>query len=263
MTSILILAGSRDGAADPLAQAYGVASKCLVPVAGRSLILWPLDAAMQAQSIGEIIISSDALDAVCALPHVARAVASGKVRLVASAPALIDSIVAAAATASFPLLITTADSALLTAEALSSYADQSAQTGADATLALARRERVLDAHPAGQRRFYEFADGAFSNCNLYWLRDEAALSAARAFSGGGQFIKKPARIAAAFGVLNLVLFRLGRLTLARMMARLSHALGVRIAAVEMTDGRLAIDVDNARSHAVANGLLDDNLSAAA
>ena len=263
MTSILILAGSRDGAADPLAKAHDVASKCLVPIAGRPLILWPLDAAMQTPGIGEIIISSDAVDALRTLPQVARAEVSGKVRLIASAPALVDSIVAAGSIASFPLLITTADSVMLTAKALSSYADQSARTGADATLALARRERVLDAHPAGQRRFYEFADGAFSNCNLYWLRDGAALSAASAFAGGGQFIKKPARIAAAFGILNLVLFRLGRLSLARMMERLSRALGVHVAAVEVADGRLAIDVDNARSHAVAAELLDDGLPAAA
>ena len=43
--SILILAGRRAGAIDPLAAAYGVADKCLVPVAGRPMIAHVLESA--------------------------------------------------------------------------------------------------------------------------------------------------------------------------------------------------------------------------
>ena len=52
-------------------------------------------------------------------------------------------------------------------------------------VALARKEDVLAAHPEGQRRFYKFRDGEFSNCNLYGLSQrglELAETSARAAS---------------------------------------------------------------------------------
>src|SRR3546814_17550135 len=66
--------------------------------------------------------------------------------------------------------------------------------GAEAGVALARREDVLAVHPEGQRRFYEFSDVAVSNCNAYWIGHRGALRAAEAFRGGGQFVKKPIRV---------------------------------------------------------------------
>ena len=54
--SILILAGRRPGAVDALAEAHGVADKCLVPVAGRPMIAHVLESA--ADSDAERVIVS-------------------------------------------------------------------------------------------------------------------------------------------------------------------------------------------------------------
>lgn len=255
MTSILILAGRRAGALDPLAEGAGVSHKCLVPIAGLPLIAHPLQAALAMAGVSEVLISTDDMESLRTLQVVRNAEEQGRLRLVQADDNLAGSIMAAGIFAAFPLVVTTADNVLLTSAALSEFCERSAGSQGDATLALARREAVLAAHPEGQRRFYSFADGAFSNCNLYWIRTPKALDAARAFSGGGQFIKHPARIAAAFGLFNLLLFRLGRLALGTMTDRLSRALGVRICAIEMADGRLAIDVDNARSYGIALELM--------
>ena len=263
MSDLLLLAASREGALDPLAQAAGVRHKCLVPVAGEPLILHPLRAALSVHDIETIHISTDDADSLRKIAAIAQAEQSGRVRLVPARYKLVDSILDAGTAARFPLIVTTADSALLTSEALRAFADASVKSDAGATLALATREAVLAAHPEGQRRFYTFADGAFSNCNLYWLRTPDALAGARAFAGGGQFAKHPARIAAAFGILNLLFFRLGWLALATMMQRLSRVFGVSIKAIVMEDGRLAIDVDNSRTHAIAEALMEDEARAAA
>jgi GTP:adenosylcobinamide-phosphate guanylyltransferase len=263
MTSILILAASRDGALDPLAQAAGVTHKCLVPIAGEALILHPLQAALSMPGVGQVLISTDDMAGLRTIPALRRAEDQGRIRLVQSRANLTESVIAAGLIARFPLIITTADNVLLTATALLEFQEQSERSGASATLAFARRESVLAAHAEGQRRFYRFADGAFSNCNLYWMRRPEALTAARAFSGGGQFAKRPARIIAAFGLANLILFRLGRLRVETMMGRLSRLFGLAIRSVEMSDGRLAIDVDNARTHAIAETLLRQDVHAAA
>ena len=44
---------------------------------------------------------------------------------------------------------------------------------------------------------------------LFWLRDATALKAAEAFRQGGQFITAKGRSAKAFGIFNLIRFRLG------------------------------------------------------
>lgn len=263
MTGILILAASREGALDPLAQAAEVSHKCLVPIAGAPLITYPLRAALNMPGGGLILISTDDAQGLRTVPLVAQAERQGRVVLIDAQPNLADSIVYAGQRASFPLIVTTADSALLNAAALRDFALASDGTKAMATLALATREAVRAAHPDGQRRFYTFADGAFSNCNLYWLRAPEALASARAFAGGGQFAKRPARIVAAFGVINLLLFRLGKLRLATMMRRISRVFRVPIEPVLIPDGRLAIDVDNARTHAIAEALLATGHRAAA
>lgn len=257
MTSVLILAGRRGGAHDPLAAAAGVSHKCVVPVAGRPLIEHVLDAALGWPEADRILISIDDPAPLEALPRLARPIAEGRVRILPAYPKLPASILAAAKEARFPLVVTTADNVLLTSHALAEFAHRAEATEGEAAVAVARREAVLAAHPEGQRRFYHFADGAFSGCNLYWIGREEALRAVRAFEGGGQFAKHPARIAAAFGILNMIRFRLGWLSLPAMMARLSHALDVPIRTIEMADGRLAIDVDNERTHRIAGELLAD------
>src|SRR3546814_18617989 len=53
----LVLAGRRNAALDPLAAEAGVDDKCLVPVAGRPMILHVLDALAAAPEISQIIVS--------------------------------------------------------------------------------------------------------------------------------------------------------------------------------------------------------------
>ena len=127
--------------------------------------------------------------------------------------------------------------------------------GDDTVIALARKEDVLAAHPQGQRRFYKFRDGEFSNCNLYGL-SRRGLALAETFREGGQFAKNPMRIARAFGFFNLFLLRYGLVTLDRAMQRLGRRFGVRVSALVLADGAHAIDVDNARTYEIAAELLD-------
>ena len=122
-------------------------------------------------------------------------------------------------------------------------------------LALARKEDVLSAHPQGQRRFYRFRDGEFSNCNLYGL-SQRGLTLAETFREGGQFAKNPMRIGRAFGFFNLLLIRYGLVSLAPAMQRLSRRFRARISAVILADGAHAIDVDNRRTYDIAAELLD-------
>jgi GTP:adenosylcobinamide-phosphate guanylyltransferase len=261
MTAIL-LAGRRDGTVDPLASAAGVTHKCLVPVAGQPMLLHVVEALAASRHIGEIrvVIEDPALlndlSPLKGLRH------SGRLTAVAAHANLADSILAGADGAVFPLLITTADNVLLTPHAIDEMLEGCAAHGADAAVAFTRRESVLVAHPQGQRKYYDFADDSYSNCNTYWLRDRAALKAVETFRTGGQFVKHPLRIVGAFGLLNLLRFRFRIGTLDQAFARFSRRFRLTIIPVILTDGAVAIDVDNDRSHGIATTLLYERMSLA-
>jgi GTP:adenosylcobinamide-phosphate guanylyltransferase len=253
---VIILAGSRPGAVDPLASTHNVTLKCLVPIAGHPLIVHVVRAVAANRAVTAIciVVEPEATAAIRA----AAAPFSGTASLdfVAAHTTLADSVIAAMAGHDAAAIITTADNVLLTPAALDAMF--TVLGSADVALAMARKASVLAAHPDGQRRFYRFADDEFSNCNLYGLSGAHALPAAETFRGGGQFAKKASRIIDAFGLFNLILFRLGRLSLDDAMTRISRRIGVRIRAVILDDGRHAIDVDNERTYRVAEQLLREN-----
>lgn len=251
--SALILAAQREGRIDPLAAAHGITHKCMVPVAGMPLIEHVVHTLATCPDIGEVLISIENPAVIDEIPAVRPYLKSGRVRIVRSRDNLADSVADAAKEAQMPLLITTADNVLLTHAMIRELVAGAAD--ADVALGLALREAVLAAHPEGQRRFYEFNDGAFSNCNLYWLGNADALKAIEVFRTGGQFVKYPGRILKALGLINLVCFIFGVGSAAGALRRISRRLGLTVKSVTMSDGAAAIDVDNVRSHGIAEGIL--------
>jgi GTP:adenosylcobinamide-phosphate guanylyltransferase len=250
--TIIVLAAQRGGRLDPLAAEAGVTHKCLVPIRGRPLLAHVLAALGEVEGIESIRISVEPGADDSLRPIVS---ASGRTAVfVAAAENIADSVYAAAMGTAGPVVVTTADNVLLTPEAVRQVMDRLA-AGDDTVVALARKEAVLAAHPQGQRRFYKFRDGEFSNCNLYGL-SQRGLGLAETFREGGQFAKNPMRIARAFGFLNLLLLRFGLVSLTRAMKRLGRRFKVRASAVVLADGAHAIDVDNQRTYDIAAELLD-------
>lgn len=251
----LLLAGKRSGALDPLAENSGAAQKCVVPVAGKPLIEHTALALSECANVGEIRIVAHEADEIAAIPLIARLVAEGRVTFHSGAHNLVDSIFAGARGAAFPMIVTTADNCLWKPADYAEFIDHALAATADAGAALARKEDVQAADPRGQAKFYQFADGGFSNCNTYWVGNENALRAAEVMRGGGQFVKHPARIAKAFGVMNLVRFYLGNGTREKLFGQVGRRMGLRMEPVVMSNGYCAIDVDNQRTWEVTDRLL--------
>lgn len=252
----VVLAAQRDGRLDPLAAEAGVSHKCLVPIGGRPLIAHVIEKLALVHGLARIRISVEA-GAEAALRS-ALGELSVPLEFVPAAPTIPDSLYAAVEDDEGPFVVTTADNVLLTAGAVRRVAER-LLAGDDGVGALARKEDVLSAHPQGQRRFYRFRDGEYSNCNLYGL-SRRGLALAETYRSGGQFAKNPRRIVAAVGLTNLVILRFGLLSLERAMARLGRRFGVRASAVVLEDGAHAIDVDNARTYRVAAQLLERRLA---
>ena len=253
--NILVLAGRRSASLDPLAEKFGVSHKCLVPVAGEAMVGRVLRIAAEAFPEAPLFLSVEDFALVADEPTVARLRAAGRLTPVEAQYNIVDSVVEASRTTGFPLLITTADNVLMTAEVLRSVAAKGSEPGVDGVLLMAREEDIVAAHPDGQRRFYRFREGGYSNCNLFWIGSAAALGFTEPFRLGGQFAKKKARAVRALGLASLFIYvsRLGSLDF--MMRHFSRRFGLRMVALVTPDGRTAIDVDNERTHKVAEEIL--------
>lgn len=256
--TLLILAGKRDGKLDPMAAEAGVSHKCRVPICGKALLQWVLEAAIPAFPATKVLISIHDPAVIADLPGVIELQAAGRLAICQAQSGIVESVEYSAAQIGdsvWPMLITTADNVLVTPELMRDFHAEATQGEGNAVVALSTRDAILAAHPEGQRRFYEFADAAISNCNMFWLRNANALKAAEAFRQGGQFIKTKGRIAKAFGLINLVRFRLGWWKLDTAFRAISQRLGVRVVPYMVQDGAYAVDVDNPRTYAIAEILL--------
>ena len=143
----------------------------------------------------------------------------------------------------------------MTPEGLHAMAGAGAKGDADAIAMLAERDDIMAAHPDGQRRFYKFRGGAYSNCNLFWLGSAKALNATESFRYGGQFAKRKKDAVRALGLATLFLYASGLVTIEGMFRHFSRRFRIRLKPLVMADGRLAIDVDNERTHRVAEEIL--------
>ncbi len=249
----LILAGKRDGRIDPLAEKHGISDKCLVPVAGKSMISHVIEALAANPSIGTIRVSVHDATILNAVPLATELMRAGRLVSVQSQDNIADSISEGTDGATFPVLVTTADNVLLTCDGVSEIIAQA--QGADAGVVLTRKASVLAAHPQGQRRFYGFSDDAYSNCNTYWIGNARAMRTIEVFRSGGQFVKHPDRIFRSLGFVALICFVFGIGSVGRAFERISQRFGLLIRPIIHSDGALAIDVDNERSHAIAEELL--------
>lgn len=243
--TVLVLAGSR-GPDDPLTRATGLRHKALLPVAGVPMLLRVLRALAATPEVARI--------AVCIEDPALIAQLLAEFRREIGARALIVETLTAAASPSrsaaaglaklgTPLLVTTADHALLQSAWVSHFLRHQ-PAGATATVALARAESVLRDVPGTQRTFLRFADGAYSACNLFYLARPEAAQLLQLWQQVEALRKQPVKMLRLLGIHYALGYRFGWLRLAQATRRLGAlAGGVTVAAVEMPYGRAAVDVD--------------------
>lgn len=250
----LILAGSR-GPDDPMAVATGVAHKALIPVGGVPMLLRVIAALAAAPEVARIVVCIEAPALVRALPGLDAACGGKTLELFTAQGSPSRSVSAALAHYGTPLLVTTADHALLQAEWVSHFVAKQ-PPAADATVALARSNVVMAAAPDTQRTFLRFADGHFSGCNLFYFATPRAAALAALWVQVEALRKQPLKMLGLLGFGYALRYRLGWLRLDVALARLGVlAGGVKPAMVEMPFGRAAIDVDKMADLALVERLL--------
>lgn len=237
----LVLAGSR-GPGDPLAVYAGVEHKALIDVDGRSMLERVIGALAAVEEIARIVVLIERDDLLEREPALAAAAAGKPLSQLPAAGSPSASILAAIDALGTPLLVTTADHALLEADWVRyflSHRDRSA----DVCAALAGSEAVLGALPETRRTWLRFRGRRYSGCNLFFFATPASAGVARVWREIERQRKKPVNMVRRLGVFTALLYLLNRLSLAAALRRLGGLTGARLAVVEMPFGLAAVDVD--------------------
>lgn len=250
----LVLAGSR-GPDDPMARAFKVRHKALLPVAGEPMVLRVIRALAATPEIARIVVVIEAPEVIALLPGLAAAANGKPVTTMPAAGSPSTSVIAALEQLGTPLLVTTADHALLEPAWVSHFV-AARPASADATLALARSEQVMAAAPGTQRTFLRFRGGAYSGCNLFFFATPRASNFAQLWRRVEVLRKQPVKMLGLLGWSFALRYRLGWLSFDAALARLGTlAGGAKAAMVELPFGRAAVDVDKPDDLALVERLL--------
>ena len=245
----MLLAGSRPGG-DPFAMANGVALKPLIPVAGEPMLLRPLRALLACPSITRIrVLTQDVVVIGAVVDDNLLITIESSSRTIASTIASI----LADPTTTYPILITTADHALLTSEMVVKFQDRAA--GADLAIAVVEKGNLMSRLPQSHRTWIGFKGGHYSGANLFALGSAKAARAISLWASVEQDRKKGWRMLLAFGPALLLGAVLKLRTIDQSLAQIGKKLGINLTAIVMDDPLAAVDVDKPSDLALVEAII--------
>jgi GTP:adenosylcobinamide-phosphate guanylyltransferase len=257
----VVLAGDRR-AQDPLLTATGARCKALIPIGGRPMVVRVLDALTQSRSTGPVILCGPPWEEVRLNPTLSERIASGDVKWVKNEDTPCRSVLQALRTDGLktPVLVTTADHALLSAHLIDHFCAEAIKRPADVVVGLAPHELVMSKFPETRRTALRLRDGVFCSCNLFAFMSQQAWKAPEFWQRMEHKRKKPMRLVWAVGPATLLNFLMGRLSLPAALQRVSDKIGLRADAVVLPFPEAAVDVDTPHDLEIVRRFLDEPLS---
>ena len=246
----LVLAGSRPGV-DPFAARHGTDLKALIPVGGVPMVARPVDALLQAPDVARVRVLAQQPERIAAaLPQDDHLSIEPSAATIA---ATLDAILSDPATR-YPLLVTTADHALLDAAMVADFCAKAA--GADVAIGLVERRALMARLPSTERTWLQFRGGAYSGANLFAFGSASAARAIALWRSVEQDRKKGWRMIAALGPALLLGAVLRLRTLDQTLAAVGKRLGISLRKVELGNPLAAVDVDKEADHALVTAILE-------
>jgi GTP:adenosylcobinamide-phosphate guanylyltransferase len=247
--TVVLLAGARP-AGDPLTASLGVDYKPMLPILGEPMLRRPLRALLGVGRVASVRVLTQQPDRLrSVLPHDARISVERSDDTIASS---LQRICTDPET-SFPLLVTTADHALLTPQMVEEFIDGSANC--DVAIGFVSRSNLLTRFPRAQRTWLRLGHERYSGANLFALRTRAALIGIERWRSVEQDRKKGWRVLLQMG-LPLFLGAVLRVRDLHETARgLSRTIGITIKGVVLSDPTAAIDVDKEADYMLVNEIL--------
>ena len=248
-STAIVLAGSRPGR-DPFAEQFGTDLKALIPVGGEPMVRRPVRALLESGSIGKILVLAQEPGRIAAvLPEDSRITVRRSLGTIAET--MLDLVEASGL--EWPLIVTTADHALLDSATVDEF---NAGTGkADVAIGVVEQANLMARLPQTKRTWLKFRGGAYTGANLFALRSPAVVPAIEQWRSVEQDRKKAWRLMSLLGPVTLMCMALRLVSLDEVLVQLGGRIGLTIKAVRLGNPLAGVDVDKAEDHALAEAIL--------
>ena len=255
--TVLVLAGARPGR-DPVAEAVGVSIKVLTPVGGMPMVARVLKTLEASYLVAQRVLCGPSWDVVQEQTFLRDLVEKGKVRWIApqQGPSLSVKGFLEQFPEDLPLLVTTADHALLTVEMVEYFLQEASRTQVDVAVALVPYSVVAEAYPQSKRTVIGFRGGGYCGCNLFLLNTPKARQLVEFWTQAERERKRPLRLIRRLGWLMLIRYVLGVLSLADALRELSQRMGLSIKEIILPFPEAAIDVDTPEDLALVEQIVE-------
>jgi GTP:adenosylcobinamide-phosphate guanylyltransferase len=241
----VVLSGGEGAIIDP-----EVSVKGMVPVAGRPMIDWVIDALRAAETVAEIALVVPSAENLGAW--------ADKVdRLVVSDASFIDNAIAGAEQfdSGRHVLGATGDLPALTPEAIDDFVTQSLNAGAEFSYPLIRAEDMEAQFPGSERTYVKVAGGRVTGGNLVVCSAELLK---RNHDIGQRLFdtrKSPVAMARVIGIPFIFKYLTGRLRVDDVEHKMEQLLGAKCVAVYSSYASIGADVDKPIDVVVASRVL--------
>ncbi len=242
----LVLAGRRHGE-DSLAIAAGAPHRALLDIHGTPMLERVLRTLAATPCIDHIVVSIDEPKLLDRFPGIVALRDSSDAQIVVvratdspsqSVLAILDD-----GASDQPVLVTTADHALLDVAMVEHFLGQAEARGGDVAVGLVASAVLKARFPESRRTYLHFADERYSGANLFSFQTPRARRAVDFWKRAESFRKRPWRLVASFGARALFLFLTRRLSLEEAFAEVTRSLDARVVPIVMPWAEAAVDVD--------------------
>ncbi|MDP1549998.1 MAG: nucleotidyltransferase family protein [Nitrosomonas sp.] len=252
----LVLAADRTNK-DPITQHTGAACKAFAPVDGIPMVIRVLDTLAACDLITTVILCGPPESLHMHCPELKLRIASGQVTWIPNldSPSRSAESGLSQIPSDTPVLLTTADHALLTPDMVQSFLRSSLAIQGDATVGLIRQQDIAAAFPGSKRTVIRLRDGGFCGCNLFTFNPQGR-ALIRFWRQAEDLRKRPWRlIAQVLGFKMVLSYLFGFLTLQKGLQAVSEKSGVKIQGIMLDDPRAGVDVDKVEDLVLAESIL--------
>jgi GTP:adenosylcobinamide-phosphate guanylyltransferase len=224
--------------------------KALIAVAGEPMVRRPVRALLESDNIGEVLVLSQAPDRIAdVLPK------SWAVGVRESRKTIAETMLAVCndPQTRWPLLVTTADHALLDVATVDEFCAGAA--AADLAVGVVDRHVLMQRFPNAERTWLKFRGGAYTGANLFALSSPKIAPAIAIWRSVEQDRKKGWRLLALLGPVVLIGALLRLLSIDDVLHRLGRKLGLRIKAVRLSNPVAGVDVDKPADHTLVEDII--------
>lgn len=255
----IVLAGDRTDA-DPVALEAGTPCKAIAPVGGRPMVMRVIDALQESSRVSSIILCGPQESALQACPDLSDRIAMENIRWLPSQDSPSKSVETGLSQieSSQPVLVTTADHALLSPEIVTHFIEDSLSKSVDAAFGLVEYRRIKEAFPSVRRTVIKLRGGPYCGCNLFAFMTPNGRKLVPFWRNLEQERKRPWKmVVGILGVKAIISYLLGRLSLKHVLEKLSRRLDLTLDAALLPYPRVGVDVDTPEDRKFVEQILSD------